>query len=523
MSGYCGWRLQVFTKAGSDAQGPLMGPGRWQHVRIFGAAVALALISIPLGDPPTHLDALVAGCLVAIAIGASAILVPWERLPVSAQAVPVIAFFLVIALFRHAMGGATSGFTAFTILPAFWLALYGSARQLYAAVAAIGLIHVVPILLVGGPEYPSGEWRRAFLLVVVSAGVGGTVRRLVGTTTAQRDAIARHHEGTRRFGDLLRAVGASDDALPQVCEAAREVTGADAVLVLVPTEDGLSLTSIASAGRDLGRVEVDLREDTAGSATAFRSAVRLAVRDVAVDPTVSSRLAEVTGLHGMLFQPIVRGAQVVGVLVLGFDATLDELDEHRSQLLDLIAAEAATALDRTRLLRELQSTARTDSLTGLPNRRGWDERLASMLATAQRTGEPLSVVLVDLDRFKAYNDTHGHAAGDHLLEQLGTLLAARIRDTDVAARWGGEEFALGLPGCSAADAAAVVGSMRRRLPDHQTFSAGVAQWDGVEPPEALLRRADVALYAAKANGRDLVATSPNPPRSVTQTVDGRVS
>ena len=500
-----------------------MGPGRWQHVRIFGAAVALALISIPLGDPPTNLTALGAGCLVALGIGASAVLVPWGRLPVAAQAVPVIAFFLVIALFRHALGGATSGFTVFTILPAFWLALYGTTRQLYAGVLATGLIHVLPTLLVGAPEYPSGEWRRAFLWVVISAGVGSTVRRLVVTTTDQRDAIARHHEGTRRFGDLLRAVGANDDALPQVCEAAREVTGADAVLILVPSDDGLALTKIADAGRDLGRISVDLQEETAGSASAFRTGARLAIADVTVDPTVSARLFRVTGLHGMLFQPITRGSTVVGVLVLGFDSVLGELGEHRSQLLDLIAAEAATALERTRLLRELQATARTDTLTGLPNRRGWDERLAAMLSAAQRTGEPLSVVLVDLDRFKAYNDAHGHAAGDKLLEQLGTLLAARIRDTDVAARWGGEEFALALPGCAAADAAAVVGSMRRRLPDQQTFSAGVAQWDGVESTEALLRRADVALYAAKANGRDLVATSPAPPRSVTQKVDGRVS
>ena len=145
----------------------------------------------------------------------------------------------------------------------------------------------------------------------------------------------------------------------------------------------------------------------------------------------------------------------------------------------------------------MERMARTDELTGLPNRRAWDEHLHRELARARRSGERFSVALIDLDGFKRYNDTKGHPAGDQLLKEAGVIWPSQIRDSDVLARYGGDEFALLLPGCPPASANDVVERLRSATPRGQTCSAGVAEWDGNELAEDLIARADAALYEAK--------------------------
>ena len=123
-------------------------------------------------------------------------------------------------------------------------------------------------------------------------------------------------------------------------------------------------------------------------------------------------------------------------------------------------------------------------------------------APQQRGGAPLCVAVFDLDHFKAYNDGHGHPAGDALLAAAATAWRRELRPTDVLARYGGEEFAAVLPACSLADAHVVVERIRAATPHGQTVSAGIAQWNGTEDAPSLVARADAALYAAKAAGRD---------------------
>ena len=129
---------------------------------------------------------------------------------------------------------------------------------------------------------------------------------------------------------------------------------------------------------------------------------------------------------------------------------------------------------------ELARVARTDALTGAPNRRAWDEQLAVELARAARDGEPVSVALLDLDHFKAYNDLRGHQAGDRLLREAAAAWQGRLRTMDVIARYGGEEFGLILPGCPPDLAAGIVDRLRGLTPEGETTSAGVACWDGTE-------------------------------------------
>jgi diguanylate cyclase (GGDEF)-like protein len=153
---------------------------------------------------------------------------------------------------------------------------------------------------------------------------------------------------------------------------------------------------------------------------------------------------------------------------------------------------------------EIRRLATLDSLTALWNRRSWDTLLETELARAVRDRRPLSIAILDLDHFKAYNDQHGHPAGDQLLVTTAEAWRRALRATDVLARYGGEEFALALPDCSSDDAVSILERLRACLPSGQTCSAGVATWNRSESAEELVVRADRALYAAKRAGRNRV-------------------
>ena len=155
-----------------------------------------------------------------------------------------------------------------------------------------------------------------------------------------------------------------------------------------------------------------------------------------------------------------------------------------------------------RLAWQLRETAATDGLTGIANRRAWDQRLPGELARARREQRPVTVAMLDLDHFKRLNDTQGHAAGDDLLRSAGQRWSGMLRAGDLIARYGGEEFAVMLPVCDAKSAVAVIERLRAATPAGQTCSAGIACWDGEESGEELMARADAALYRAKAAGRD---------------------
>ncbi len=156
---------------------------------------------------------------------------------------------------------------------------------------------------------------------------------------------------------------------------------------------------------------------------------------------------------------------------------------------------------RDALARQLDTLARTDALTGVANRRAWDEELLRALERSKRTQQPLCVVLVDLDYFKKFNDEHGHQAGDRLLSDMSAAFTAELRKDDQIARYGGEEFALLLNGCDAAQARATLERLSKVMPQRQTFSAGIVQCDGSEDPRDVVALADRAMYKAKSTGR----------------------
>ena len=167
-----------------------------------------------------------------------------------------------------------------------------------------------------------------------------------------------------------------------------------------------------------------------------------------------------------------------------------------------ITERKALEADRDALLAKVSEMAQTDDLTGLPNRRSWDDALEREVSRAARTGRQLAVVMLDIDHFKAFNDEHGHQVGDEMLREAAAAWKATLRGSDFIARYGGEEFGVLLPETTIDGAQEVVERLRAATPMGQSCSAGVAFWEPTELPEQVVGRADLALYESKRAGRD---------------------
>lgn len=149
----------------------------------------------------------------------------------------------------------------------------------------------------------------------------------------------------------------------------------------------------------------------------------------------------------------------------------------------------------------LENIANTDALTEMLNRRAWTSRVTSMRADSQ---PGLVLAMIDIDRFKAYNDSHGHLAGDDLLRQIADVLRTSARRSDVLARWGGEEFVVALSGIDTSESVDILEHIRCAMPAAQTCSIGYTAWADDEDLNACIARADEALYAAKRAGRNRI-------------------
>lgn len=276
---------------------------------------------------------------------------------------------------------------------------------------------------------------------------------------------SRVREATARFGEALVATHDPAQLVQVVVESAVEATGAAGGVVLGP--DG----ELARAG----------------------------------DPDAGSE---------RLAFPLRVGSSDFGSLVL----TSDSFEADHVETAASLAAQVVVALENARLHRMVERQAMVDSLTGLANRRSLEETLRSELARAARFTDSVCVVFADLDDFKRVNDQYGHAAGDEVLKAFSAALRNTVRESDVAGRWGGEEFALVLPGTDAAGGARLAERARAaiearvvKMPNGDrcsvTASFGVASFPESQELGEILAAADSALYAAKGQGKNRVVVS----------------
>ena len=304
-------------------------------------------------------------------------------------------------------------------------------------------------------------------------------------STSLQDALAT-------LATALLMIQECPDARQALCDAALLVTGSAAVVLLEAGLDDAQLTVTRRAGPD------------ADDLAAVDPATHLAHRALALGrfvirpPFVSAGRQTASRVYFPV--PVSAGCPAAVLCVVLDDASGAEVPVL--PVLDIVVKDAAQAVQRQQLLVQVRS----DPLTGLANRRRWDEELQREMNRGVRLAAPVTVALLDFDHFKAYNDLYGHARGDQLLQRVATAWSVQLRSTDVLARLGGEEFGLLLPGCDTLTAAGVVRKLLDAMPPGTTSSAGVAGWQG-QDPDAFLQAADRALYRAKAEGRNRVAIS----------------
>lgn len=426
---------------------------RAREIAPFGAAALLGFAIVPIGNRVDWGGYGLAAAL-AVLVACAAVLVPWRRLPVATRVAPSLLFLVAAAVLRNASGGAVAGVGALALLPVFWLALHGSRGQLLIVVAGVAGFLVAPALHAGGPEYPLSTWRIAVVFLVASALLAIAVQNLVARVRSHAAALAVRERDLEAMADVLRSLSLTTNARERICDAACDLSGARFAVLLEEQDDG-PLTQTAGAG---------LTTDAPAT---------------------------------VLSEPVRRGDEVVGRLVAGWSEPPP--DERRARgLVRLLASEAAFVIERADLLERLTELSLTDVLTGLPNRRAWDRRLDEAI----REAEPVCVAILDLDHFKAYNDDHGHQAGDLLLKEAAAAWRAQLRPTDTLARYGGEEFVVLLHGDDIETARGIVDRLRAATPRGQSCSAGLARREPGEPAAALIGRADRALYEAKRTGRN---------------------
>jgi diguanylate cyclase (GGDEF)-like protein len=213
--------------------------------------------------------------------------------------------------------------------------------------------------------------------------------------------------------------------------------------------------------------------------------------------------------------PFKRGDKVLGAIVVEGDAP-SQITAVEVELLWQLSPIVAGAIEATHEMEKLGESAYKDALTGLPNRRYFDQRLSQHLAESDRYGQPTSLILMDVDHFKAVNDTHGHQGGDAVLKQIAVVVNAGVRlPIDVCCRFGGEELAIVLPNTPMVGACEVAERLRRAVETQFTIlgvrkvqvtaSFGVATYpDSTRSSDQLFAAADRALYEAKAAGRNCV-------------------
>ena len=329
------------------------------------------------------------------------------------------------------------------------------------------------------------------------------------TDAAHREVLAR---AVRRFSESIKTIDA-DDFWLNLTQNAAEMLQAERASLLVFGERSESLEIKALIG---SRAKFDASE-----AVGIRVARIVFARN---DPVVISDVAK-TGLPpapaernyqmpSFLSCPINIGGRTIGVMSFTDRAGGKPFDKASLELFQAIAPHLAVAIDRAALKEkagEFEQLSVTDALTGLLNRRYIEERLMEETKRSNRHGFPMSFMMLDVDHFKSYNDQFGHPAGDEALKLVGNVIRETLRGADVAARFGGEEFAILLPQTTADEALTIAERIRDNV-EHTDFhyrrvtlSIGVASCSAELCSSAnIVSAADKALYEAKRQGRNLV-------------------
>ena len=358
------------------------------------------------------------------------------------------------------------------------------------------------------------------------------------------EALSKRTDQIATLNRVMQALSSTLDiskVLDTILREIQQVVPYDSASVWLCKDDSIEVIAIRGIPdpETLVGKSLTLLSDDTPHAQVMRTSTPLIVGD-AYSTYTSFQTGDQTRyeVRGWMGVPMIIGDRVIGMLAFNKKES-DYYSQEQSQFALAFAAQAAIAIENARLYsdaqkelyekiqaeekllilqKELEEQAIRDSLTGLYNRRFLDETLTRELSRAERDKYSVSVVMLDLDHFKKFNDTYGHDVGDMMLKQLGKLLTSQVRAGDIACRYGGEEFVVVMPKASLSVARQRANDWRTRFESQilifggdvlsATLSAGVAVYPmHGSSSEEIIRKADQAMYAAKASGRNLVITA----------------
>ena len=343
---------------------------------------------------------------------------------------------------------------------------------------------------------------------IISAQIGTTLQQALSF-----EAAKAHLTELELLNRVTRAIGTIeelDDLLHAIVKEIHDSFDATAVGILLRESDGDGLRVHAAAGagnQETDALKLSLGKGITGAAaeegeTIYVPDVTRDPRYIPTDPTIRSELAI----------PLLDNERVIGILNLESDR-LNAFSKEDRRVMEIVAAQIALMLGKALLYDELATMAITDGLTGLFNHRHFFMRLEAEFKRSARYSYPISLIMVDIDYFKDFNDVFGHMQGDVALRKVADLVTHAVRETDVVARYGGEEFAAILPLCHESTAVEVAERLRQTIEmagitggrgeRSLTVSVGICTApQHATTHEELVRRADDAMYASKREGRN---------------------
>jgi diguanylate cyclase (GGDEF)-like protein len=339
------------------------------------------------------------------------------------------------------------------------------------------------------------------LVTVVAAGLSALSERELRRRSVDLERLAEMARELDRSGD-------ADDATTVLAASVARWLVDCRVVVLGPSGEVAAMVPAVPerppppppAGRSLAQPDEILSR-----AWSERRSQLVRTLQPNADPLLATLLPDA---RNVVLVPMSAEGELVGALVVEYGRGRDRIRRWTLAVVERFAAHAALVIHNAMLLKEIRRLAATDGLTGIANRRTFEETLAREISRAERTGNPVTLVMIDVDRFKRLNDERGHQVGDAVLQALGSGLSENLRPFDTVARYGGEEFAVIMPGCTVEESVIAAERIRRRavastpVPE-VTLSAGAATFpDSARDASELVGRADAALYESKRAGRD---------------------